>query len=90
MIDVESHIQTDRIEIGKYFLEIIHINDLSIEGIARGCKMSKRVVYNIIQGKGYNFDSFLKLVYYLDIDLASLLKHVNIKQNLSNNYISFS
>jgi predicted transcriptional regulator len=74
MEQLDSLIRLNRKELGNYFHELIKEKNYTIEEFARTCGMSKKTVYNIIQGRGYNIDSFLTLLIVLDIDTGTILE----------------
>lgn len=71
-----------REKIGLYFSEVIKEKKLPIEKIERDTKLSKTVIYKILQGKGYSIDSFLTLCAYFDTHLE--LSEKSIKNSIIN------
>lgn len=71
-----------REKIGLYFSEVIKEKKLPIEKIERDTKLSKTIIYKILQGKGYSIDSFLTLCAYFDTHLE--LSEKSIKNSIIN------
>lgn len=72
MKSFDSWIQLNREEIGSYIHHTIKVKNYTIEAFAEKCGMSKKTIYNIIQGKGYTMDSFLIILYMLEFDKHSI------------------
>lgn len=77
-------VATNRKRVGEYLSLLIENKKLSKEGLARDCGISKRVVYNILQGKGYTMDSFLTFIHILK------LKEIEVDSELSRLLLSTS
>ncbi len=54
--------ERQRVEIGKAIETEIRSQKIAIEKIERDGKVSKRVIYNIIQAKNYNINSLLSVL----------------------------
>lgn len=58
-----------RLQIGEFIQTLIKDRGLVIDNVSKQTGMSKRIIYNIIQGKGYTVDSLLTLCKYLKINV---------------------
>jgi predicted transcriptional regulator len=80
-----------REKIGLYFSNVIKEKKIAIEKIERDTKLSKTIIYKILQGKGYSIDSFLTLCAYFDTHLELSEKSIEnsiinqIKDSISDN-----
>lgn len=77
-MSIDTLLEQGRIDIGQRIERVLKEKDLSIEQFSRDCKMSKRTVYNILQGKNYTISSFLTVCHILGIDYSELLDGMNI------------
>ena len=55
--------------IGEFLSDLINARALKIEPLARQCGMEKKIIYNILKGKGYTIDSLLSLLQILNLHL---------------------
>lgn len=54
---------------GEFLSDLISERALKIEPLARACGMEKKIIYNILKGKGYTIDSLLSLLQVLNLHL---------------------